>query len=153
MPVAAMAMIATPEYWMNGAAASTAIAMQVQPGVCRLGETLASGWANGSWLSRAIPKHSRIVAAMIDRQQTKIAAETTSRYSVANPVEKLASMICAGPKAPLTAAPMFGIATRVPSRKTPPMMNAPTTEKGNALGAGRRGWLVSSASVDAVSKP
>ena len=71
--------------------------MQVQIGVCRLGDTFASGPENGSWLSRAIPKHSRIVAAMIDRQQTKIAAETTNRYSVAKPVEKFASMICAGP--------------------------------------------------------
>jgi hypothetical protein len=34
---------------------------------------------NGSWLSRDMPKQSRIVAAMIDRQQTKIAAETTNR--------------------------------------------------------------------------
>src|SRR5712692_9132041 len=109
MPVAAMAMIPAPEYFRNGTAASTAMVMQVQMGVCRLGETRASGRENGSWLSRAIPKQSRIVAAMIDRQQTKIAAETTSRYKVANPVEKLASMICAGPKAPLTAAPMFGI--------------------------------------------
>ena len=38
-----------------------------------------SGLENGSWLSRAMPKPSRMVAARIDRQQTKIAAETTSR--------------------------------------------------------------------------
>src|SRR5260370_23230028 len=153
MPVAAMAMIVTPEYWMNGTAASTATTMHVHVGVCRLGETLDSGRENGSWLSRDIPKHSRIVAAMIDRQHTKIAAETTSRYRVAKPVEKFASMIAAGPNAPFTAAPMFGIATRVPSRNTPPMMNAPMTEKSTALGAARRGLRVSSASVDAVSKP
>ena len=74
-----MAMIPAPEYWMNGIAAITAITMQVHTGVCRLGETFASGLENGSVLSRDIPKHSRMVAAMIDRQQTKIAAETTSR--------------------------------------------------------------------------
>ena len=72
-------MIPTPAYLMNGTADSTATTMQVQTGVCRLGDTLASGPENGSWLSRAMPKQSRIVAARIDRQQTKIAAETTSR--------------------------------------------------------------------------
>ena len=72
---------------------------------------------------------------------------------MANGVEKLASMMAAGPNAPFTAAPMFGIATSVPSRNTPPMMNAPITENSTALGAARRGSLVSSASVDAVSKP
>src|SRR6202035_2562570 len=96
MPVAAIAMIPAPEYWMNGTAESTAIAIQVQIGVCRLGDTFASGLEIGSWLSRAIPKQRRIVAAMMDRQQTKIAAETTNRYSVANPVEKLASITFAG---------------------------------------------------------
>src|ERR1700729_2045816 len=153
MPVAAIAMIQTPAYLMNGMAEISATTMQVQTGVCRLGDTLASAPENGSWLSRAIPKQSRIVAARIDRQQTKIAAETTNRYSVAKPVEKFASMIAAGPNAPFTAAPMFGIAIRVPSRNTPPMMNAPTTENRTALGALRRGSRVSSASVDAVSKP
>ena len=74
-----MAMMPAPENWMNGIAASSAITMQVHDGVCSLGATLASGLENGSWLSRAMPKHSRIVAAMIDRQQTKIAADTTSR--------------------------------------------------------------------------
>ena len=53
--------------------------MQAQTGVCRVGETLDKGLENGSVLSRDMPKHSRIVAAMIDRQQTKMAAETTSR--------------------------------------------------------------------------
>src|SRR6266446_1639031 len=131
MPVAAIAMVPAPEYLMNGTAESSAITMQVHTGVCSLGETLDSGPETGSWLSRAIPKQSLIVAARIDRQQTKIAAETTSRYTVA----KLASMIAAGPNAPFTAAPMFGIATSVPSRNTPPMMNAPMTEYRTALGA------------------
>src|SRR5579872_268420 len=152
MPVAAIAMIPTPAYLMNGMAEISATTMQVQTGVCRVGDTLASAPENGSWLSRAMPKHSRIVAARIDRQQTKMAAETTNRYRVAKPVEKFASMIAAGPNAPLTADPMFGIATSVPSRKTPPMMNAPITEYSTALGALRRGSLVSSARVDAVSK-
>src|ERR1700758_2396396 len=92
-------MMPAPEYSMNGTAESTATVMQDQTGVCRLGATRDSDLENGSWLSRDMPKHSRIVAAMIDRQQTKIAAETTSRYRVANGVEKLASMICAGPHA------------------------------------------------------
>src|SRR5436190_14270941 len=153
MPVAAIAMIPAPEYCQNGIAAIHATAMQLHTGVCRLGETLARNLEHGSWLSRAMPKHSLIVAARIDRQQTKIAAETTNRYSVANGVEKLASMICAGPHAFFTATPIFGIATSVPSRNTPPMMNAPITEYSTALGAARRGSLVSSDSVDAVSKP
>src|SRR6478735_1430176 len=153
MPVAAMAMVAAPENWMKGIAAIAATAMQVHTGVCSLGETLARNPEPGSWLSRDMPKHSLMVAAMIDRQQTKIAADTTSRYRVANGVEKFASMICAGPQASFTAVPMFGIATSVPSRNTPPMMNAPITEYSTALGAARRGSLVSSDSVDAVSKP
>ena len=69
-------------------------------------------------------------------------------------MEKFASMICAGPQPrPDIAVPRFGIATRVPSRNTPPMTNAPITEYRTALGAFRRGSRVSSASVDAVSKP
>src|ERR1700733_14514454 len=120
MPVAAIAIVPAPEYFRKGIAESTAIVMHVHTGVCRLGETLDSGPETGSWLSRAMPKQSLIVAARIDRQQTKIAAVTTSRYTVAKPVEKLASMIAAGPSAPLTAAPMFGIATSTPSRNTPP---------------------------------
>src|SRR5215467_9448292 len=74
-----IAMIPAPEYWRNGTAASTAMVMQVQTGVCRLGDTRASGLEIGSVLSRDMPKHSRIVDAMIDRQQTKIAADTTNR--------------------------------------------------------------------------
>ena len=49
------------------------------PGCAAVGATLASGREKGSRLSRDIPKHRRIVAAMIDRQHTKIAADTTSR--------------------------------------------------------------------------
>ena len=127
--------------------------MQLHTGVCRLGDTRDRYLDPGSWLSRDMPKHSRIVAARIDRQQTKIAAETTNRYRVANAVGKLASMIWAGPYPSLTAVPRFGMATSVPSRNTPPMMNAPITEYSTALGAARRGSLVSSDSVEAVSKP
>ena len=72
---------------------------------------------------------------------------------MANGVEKFASMMSAGPNPFFTALPRFGIATSMPSRNTPPMMNAPMTENSTALGAVRRGSLVSSASVDAVSKP
>src|SRR5258708_7715045 len=52
MPVAAMAMIPAPAYLMNGTAASTATAMQVQTGVCSLDPTCARGLESGSWLSR-----------------------------------------------------------------------------------------------------
>src|ERR1700727_1080467 len=97
MPVAAMATMAAPEYFRNGIAAITATVTQGHTGVCRLGATRDSGRDQGSWPSRAMPKHSRIVAAMMDRQHTKIAAETTSRYRVAKPEEKFASMIWAGP--------------------------------------------------------
>src|ERR1700691_5304797 len=108
----------------------------------------------GTWLSGDMRKHSRIVAARMDRQQTKIAAETTNRYRVANAVEKLAVMTCAGfQPSPEVAVCRFGMATSAPSRNTPPMMNAPITEKSTAFGAARRGSLVSSASVEAVSKP
>src|SRR5215831_15237719 len=153
-----MAMMGAPEYWMNGTAASTAMTMQVQTGVCRLGDTRDSGLEIGSVLSRDMPKHSLMVDAMIDRQQTKMAAQTTSRYSVANPVEKFASMMSAGPRprppfAAIALCRLPGIATRVPRRNTPPMMNAPMTAYRTALGAARRGSRVSSDSVAAVSKP
>src|ERR1700691_3687299 len=147
MPVAAIAIVAAPEYLMKGIAESTATAMHDHTGVCSPAETRDSGPDTGSWLSRAIPKQSLIVAARIDRQQTKIAAETTNRYTVAKPVEKFASMICAGPYPSLTAVPRFGIATSVATRNTPLMMNAPTTENSTALGAARRGSRVSSARV------
>src|ERR1700689_4181785 len=153
MPVAAIAIVAAPEYLMKGIAESTATAMHDHTGVCSPGETRDSGPDTGSWLPRAIPKQSLIVAARIDRQQTKIAAETTNRYTAAKPVGKLAAMIAAGPYAPFTAAPRFGIAISVPSRNTPPMTNAPITENSTARGAACRGSLVSSASVEAVSKP
>src|SRR6204780_5905079 len=153
MAVAAIAMVPAPEYLMNGIAAITATTMHDHTGVCSPGETLDSAPEAGSWLSRAIPKQSRIVAARIDRQQTKIAAETTNRYRVANPGEKLASMIAAGPYAPFTAAPRFGIAISVPSRNTPPMTNAPITENSTALGAARRGARGSSARVEGGSNP
>ena len=76
---------------------------------------------------------------------------------MANAVGKLASMTFAGlqptPLKAVIAVCRFGIAISVPSRNTPPMMNAPTIEKSTALGAARRGSRVSSESVDAVSKP
>src|SRR5215472_5010656 len=102
MAVAPIAIMPAPEYWMNGMAETAATAMHDQIGVCRLGATRDSCAENGSWLSLAMPKHRRIVAAMIDRQQTKIAADTTARYRVANGVEKLASITFAGlqPKPP-----------------------------------------------------
>src|SRR5271170_7078103 len=139
MPVAAIAMIGAPEYWMNGIAEIAATATQLHTGVRRLGDTRDRNFDPGSWLSRDMPKPSRIVAARIDRQQTKIAAETTKRYRVANPVEKFASMICAGPYPSFTAVPRFGMATSTPTRNTPPMMKAPITENRTALGAFRRG--------------
>src|SRR5712692_8365172 len=107
-------MIVAPANWMNGIAERAATAMQDQIGVCNRGLTRASGLDPGSWSSRDIPKHNRTVEVMIDMQQTKIAAETTSKYTV---------------------------------------MNAPMIEASTALGASRLGSFVSSASVDAVSKP
>src|SRR5580658_8373175 len=96
MPVAAIAIVPAPEYLRKGTADSNATTTHVQTGVCRLGETLDSTPEIGSWLSRDIPKQSRIVAARIDRQHTKIAAETTNRYKVAKADGKLAVMTCAG---------------------------------------------------------
>ena len=63
------------------------------------------------------------------------------------------SMIACGPKNPATASPMFGTAISTPHRKIAPMMKAPITDASTAFGASCRGFLVSSASVDAVSNP
>ncbi len=100
-----------------------------------------------------MPKQRRIVEVSIARQQTKIAAATTSRNTVENALPKFASMIWAGPKPFLIASPRFGIASSIANRKTAPIRNAPTIEPMIAFGASRRGSRVSSASVPAVSKP
>ena len=67
---------------MNGTAASAPTMMQVAIGVCSRGLTFAIALENGSWSSRAIPNASRMVDVRMAMQQTKIAADTTSRYSV-----------------------------------------------------------------------
>src|SRR5205807_760127 len=103
------------------------------------GWTQLRAFEAGNWLSRDIPNASRIVEAWIARQQTKIAAATTSRYTVEKPFEKFASMICAGPQEPLIAAGMSGIAISVAQRKIPPITNAPMTEASTAFGASLRG--------------
>src|SRR5438552_4151050 len=146
-------MTAAPANWMNGMAESAPIAMQDHTGVCSLGFTLASDFDTGSWLSRAIPKHSRMVDVRIDMQHTKMAADTTSRYRVDRPFDSTASMMVCGPANPDTALPRSGTAISTPHRKMAPMMNAPITEASTAFGASRRGSRVSSAKVDAVSNP
>ena len=106
-------MIPAPEYWMKGIAAMAPTAMQLHTGVCRLGDTRDRNLDPGSWLSRDMPKHSRIVAARIDRQHTKIAADTTSRNTVENPLLKFASMMFAGPHASLIAVCMSGMPSSI----------------------------------------
>ena len=73
--------------------------MQVKIGVCSW-RYLASHFDPGSARSRAMPKPSRIVDVWIDRQHTKIAADTTSRKTVENAFPKFASMMFAGPNGP-----------------------------------------------------
>ena len=105
-------MIATPANWIIGMPARIPIAMHEPIGVCSFGCTFESTPDAGSLSSRDIPKQSRIVAVWIARQQTKIAADTTRRNTVANPLLKFASMIWAGPNPPAIAAFRFGIASR-----------------------------------------
>ena len=143
----------TPAYWMNGIPESTPIAMHAPMGVCSRECTLLRIGEAGSRSSRDIPKQSLIVDVSIARQQTKIAAETTSKKTVEKPLPKFASMMFVGPQAPLIASPRFGIASKHAYRNTAPITNAPMTDPSTARGASRRGSFVSSASVDAVSKP
>ena len=89
----------------------------------------------------------------MERQQTKMAADTTSRKTVENALPKFASMIAAGPKPPLMPSFRFGIASSIAKRKMPPITKAPRIDPRIAFGASRRGSFVSSASVPAVSKP
>src|SRR6266568_9522887 len=142
--VAPTAMTAAPANWMNGIAESAPMAMHDHTGVCSLGFTFASGFETGSWLSRAIPKHNRMVEVRMDMQHTKMAAETTNRYRVERPLDKTLSMMACGPKNPPTASLRFGTAMSTPHRKMAPMMNAPITEASTAFGASRRGSRVSS---------
>src|SRR2546430_17538712 len=90
--------------------ASRPIARQEPIGVCHLGCTVRSTGEAGSWSSRAMPKQRRIVEVSIERQQTKIAAETTSRKTVEKALPKVASLMLAGPKPFATASCRFGIA-------------------------------------------
>src|SRR6266567_3423622 len=153
MAVAATAMIVAPANWMKGIALSTATAITDQYGVWSRGLTFASGFESGNWLSRAMPKASRTVDVMIAMQHTKIAAETTSRYTVANALEKFAWMMVCGPAMVGMNFEVLGIAMSVPHRKIAPMTNAPMMEAMTALGASRLGSLVSSERVEAVSNP
>ena len=87
-------------------------------------------------------------------QQTKIAAETTSRYNVVPAWVMTSPMIVPGDVAsPFASSAMFGAAIKTPQRKIAPITNAPITDARTAFGASARGFLVSSASVDAVSNP
>src|SRR5437762_3074251 len=138
---------------MNGTPESAPTTMHDQTGVCSLGLTLDRAREMGSWLSRAMPKHKRMVAVRMAMQHTKMAADTTNRYTVERPFDRTESMMVPGPKKPAMALFRFGIAISVPHRKTTPMRNAPTTDPNTALGASCRGSRVSSASVEAVSNP
>src|SRR5712691_11166842 len=142
-----------PANWSIGMKARIPIARHEPIGVCHRWFTLLSNREIGRLSSRDIPKQSRIVDVSIERQQTKIAAETTSRKTVENALLKLASMIAPGPKPPLIASGRFGIASRQAKRNTAPITNAPMTDASTALGAWVRGLRVSSARVEAVSKP
>src|SRR5437870_3850496 len=122
-------------------------------GVCHREFTFLSSPEIGRLSSRDMPKQRRIVDASIERQQTKMAAETTSKKTVEKALLKLASMIALGPKPPLIASGRFGIASRHAKRNTAPITNAPMTDASTAFGPSVRGLRVSSASVDAVSKP
>src|SRR5437588_13076835 len=122
-------------------------------GVCNRRFTLLSSREIGRLSSRDMPKQSRIVEVSIERQQTKIAAETTSRKTVENALLKLALMMSAGPKLFEMATCKSGIASKQAKRNTAPMMNAPITDASTAFGASVRGLRVSSARVEAVSKP
>src|SRR5919201_6381550 len=137
--VAPTAMTAAPANWMKGMADNRPMAMHDPIGVCSFGLTLDRVLERGSWLSRDMPKHRRMVDVSIAMQHTKIAAETTRRYTVDSPFDRTASMMVAGPKNPAMALFRFGMAMSVPQRNTTPIRNAPTTEPRTALGASRRG--------------
>ena len=74
---------------------------------------------------------------------------------MASAAERLAWMISGGemPPAATTSERSPGTAISIAHRKMNPMTNAAATEPSTARGATRRGSLVSSARVDAVSKP
>ena len=74
-----MAMMPAPAYLNSGIAAKIATAMQQKIGVCKVGCTLDNVADAGRRLSRDMPKHSRMVAVMMARQHTRMAADTTAR--------------------------------------------------------------------------
>ncbi len=106
-------MIPAPAYSIIGMNARTPIARHEPIGVCKVGCTFDNSFEPGSRSSRDMPKQSRIVDVWIERQQTKIAADTTSRNTVENALPKFASMMAAGPKPPLIASLRFGIASSI----------------------------------------
>src|SRR5919204_4309255 len=143
----------TPAYWMTAFPGTRPMARQEKTGGRRLGFTFASHFDAGSVSSRDIPKQRRIVDVSIARQQTKIAAETTIRNAADIAEPKFDSMMFAGPNPPLMASGRLWIPSSMQKRKTAPITNAPITDAITAFGASRRGSLVSSARVDAVSNP
>src|SRR6266511_4638529 len=100
MPVAAIAMYATPAYFKRKMPAIAATRTQQPIGVPVLWFTCDKYLEPGSWRSRDMPNASRIVDASIDRQQTKIATDTTSRYATESAFDRFASMMSAGPSPP-----------------------------------------------------
>src|ERR1700730_5987097 len=103
---------------------------------------------------------SLMVAVWIARQQTYTAAATTRRYRLAAQPGKLELMMSTRGLGILPAAVSAtyllispGIAMRTAKRKIAPMIAAPMIDARTARGASRRGFLVSSARVLAVSKP
>ena len=74
---------------------------------------------------------------------------------MASALERLAWMISGGemPPAFTTLSSEPGIAISIAHRNTKPITNAAAIEPSTARGATRRGSFVSSARVDAVSKP
>ena len=74
---------------------------------------------------------------------------------MASAFERLAWMISGGemPPAATTSVRLPGTAISIAHRKMKPTMKAAATEPSTARGATRRGSFVSSASVEAVSKP
>src|ERR1700758_828326 len=108
--------------------ARTPMAMQDQIGVCKSELTFESHFDAGSASSRDMPKHRRMVDVWIDRQQTKIAAETTMRNAADIAEPKFDSMMFAGPKPPLIAAGRLWMPSSMQKRKMPPITKAPAMD-------------------------
>ena len=108
---------------------------------------------NGSRPSRAIANSSRMQEAITASVQTEMAIAESTRNTLPTVLPSACLMMYGRPSAEMFGSLMFFTAISANRISRPPMIEAAISARMIAGGAFRRGSLVSSASVPAVSNP